>query len=486
MASQMPVARSKAQHLPVTATDLLACDEGQLVQYLKQNRAQEGFDISSLVGVRTLAKSQRDELAQKLSDAALQIERGVDVDELFTRLTGLADRRDDSSSPEPRRWPDESAESTPPPISFHIDEVSNRDGLIEAGGRPVCSAQELWHILAEPTTRHTAILSWLSDGPDTETGAGELKTVFSRQLAQWWIFRKSQWSNRGLDDDKKGLSAFLAVNRRKNERMGAYAMVSAPSFNETLQNQWQRMPAPRQLPDGQPFSVYKDAVQTRLRPYHFTRRLQLKKNPHQQDVWTDWLEYLNFEKWYLELLTAAAESLNQQFLKSWELLSVKESNNNITSGSGRSMTSAFTQVQRLPSVKAVDHIKKLKAIQAERDASNSTIRDFIRDTKPYKRAQAAAYYQRHRVEWVVREARLMETEMSQQGRTAESNSKDDSTRESRKRRRDDEEEKEIPPESQSKRAKGRVGSEKNAAPGATRDRSHTRSLRRSARLRTGV
>ena len=423
------------------------------------------------------------------SGAALQLERGVDelnVDELLTRLTGLADRRDDSSSPEPRRWPGEPAESTPPPIAFQSAEVSSRDGLIEAGGRPACSAQELSHILAEPTTRHTAILSWLSDGPDTETGAGEMKTVFSRQLARWWSFRKSQWSNRGLDGDEEGLSAFLAANRRKYERMGAHAMVSAPSFNETIQRQWQRMPAPRQLPDGQPFSAYKDAVQTRLRPYHFARRLQLKKNPHQQDVWTDWLEYLNFEKWCLESLTAAAESLNQQFLESWKLLSAGELDSNIALGSGRPVASASTQARRRPGAGAVGPAKELEAAQAERDASNKTIRDFIRDTKPYKRAQAAAYYQRHRVEWVIREARLMETEMSQQRRTAESNSKDDSTRESRKRRRDDEEEKEIPPESQSKRAKGRVGSEKNAASGATRDRPYTRSFRRSARLRTGV
>ena len=57
------------------------------------------------------------------------------------------------------------------------------------------------------------------------------------------------------------------------------------------------MPAFRQLPDGQSFSAYKDAVQIRLAPHHhFSRRLQLKKNPHQQDVWTNWLEYLSYEK----------------------------------------------------------------------------------------------------------------------------------------------------------------------------------------------
>jgi hypothetical protein len=49
-------------------------------------------------------------------------------------------------------------------------------------------------------------------------------------------------------------------------------MASAPSFNETVQRRWQHLPATRQLPDDQSFSVYKNAVQTRLTPHHFTRR----------------------------------------------------------------------------------------------------------------------------------------------------------------------------------------------------------------------
>lgn len=132
----------------------------------------------------------------------------------------------------------------------------------------------------------------------------------------------------------------------------------------------------------------------------------------------------------------------------------------------------------------------VEATQAELDASkNNSIHDSKRETKLHKRKQAAAFYQMHRVEWVIREAHLMEAEMSQQRGTAKRNIKDDSTRESKKRRRDDEEEVvPIESQSQSKRARGGVGSE-NAASGATSDRPHIRSLRRSARLaslRNGV
>lgn len=64
--SRMSVAGSEAQDPAVTATDLLAYDEGQLVHYLKRNDGGEGFDISNLVGVKRLTGTQRDELAQRL------------------------------------------------------------------------------------------------------------------------------------------------------------------------------------------------------------------------------------------------------------------------------------------------------------------------------------------------------------------------------------------------------------------------------------
>ena len=62
----MSVAGSNDEHPAVTATDLLAYDERQLVGYLKtQDRGGE-FDISSLAGVDSLRQSQRDDLTQRL------------------------------------------------------------------------------------------------------------------------------------------------------------------------------------------------------------------------------------------------------------------------------------------------------------------------------------------------------------------------------------------------------------------------------------
>ena len=62
----MSVAEIKAHPAP-TATDLLAYDERQVILYLERNRDDDGgFDVSGLVGVERLSKSQRNELAGRL------------------------------------------------------------------------------------------------------------------------------------------------------------------------------------------------------------------------------------------------------------------------------------------------------------------------------------------------------------------------------------------------------------------------------------
>lgn len=62
----MSVAESEVQDLGVTATDVLAYDEGQAVQFLKGIEGDGIFDISGLAGVRSLSESQRNDLAQIL------------------------------------------------------------------------------------------------------------------------------------------------------------------------------------------------------------------------------------------------------------------------------------------------------------------------------------------------------------------------------------------------------------------------------------
>ena len=166
------------------------------------------------------------------------------------------------------------------------------------------------------------------------------------------------------------------------------------------------------------------------------------------------------------MLTVTAESLEQEYRQSRRRLrmAMQSNSNNATSSSA---ASGSTQTrQRCPGAKAVNLVQNLEAAQADWDACQKTICDFIRETELYTHAQTAAYYQRHRVEWVIKEALLMETEMSQQSKMGKS----------KKRGRD-----EILPESRSKRTKQGDG-DGNAASSPTSGKPHTRRSTRHTSL----
>lgn len=111
--------------------------------------------------------------------------------------------------------------------------------------------------------------------------------------------------------------------------------------------------------------------------------------------------------------------------------------------------------------------KELAAARADLDASQKSIDSFIRETRAYRQVCRGAFYQRHRVDWVLKEARLMETEMALQSNSAKS----------KKRKQRDEE----PLEAQPKSAK-RSDGVRIASPGAAPATPHLRrNPRRSAR-----
>ncbi|KAL9636089.1 MAG: hypothetical protein Q9204_002387 [Flavoplaca sp. TL-2023a] len=215
-------------------------------------------------------------------------------------LQKVASRQDGSLDLGPSPSPSESIASTLPPITFQEVEVSCRQELIQSGGCPVCSVQEFSQILAAPTVGYEAVLSWLSDDPDSETGTGDLRQ-----------FLPGSSGGGGKIANRSGTVEGWA-EKRKSLAIGFKAMVPGPSFDETTRRQWQHMPTSRQLPEGQTFSAHSNAVKIRLAPHHFTKPLQLRKDPQRQTVWTDWTEYLSVELRCLEKSIATAESLEPE------------------------------------------------------------------------------------------------------------------------------------------------------------------------------
>ena len=385
--------------------------------------------------------------------------------ELLTRLTSVAGEQDGSRKRTFSRPPVETFESrepTPPPITAAEAEGSSYRELIENGGRPVCSIEDLLYLLTNPTAGYDTLSPWLSDHADAKIGEGEIKTVFSRQFARWWDFRKSQWDNRGKSDGDEGFAAFLQACRSRYDRMGAHQTTSGSSFEATIRRQWQHKPAGRQfrVPDSQAFPPYRDAVKRRLARHNFARPLQLRKDPRRQTKWTNWLEYVGYEQWRLEEQTAIAESLGEQTRLAWIKLlrarssfsqRTKDSYDTDANATSRSAASGSSHTRLR--TKTVNLGKELETARAELHAANKILDDFIRETAPYRQASTAAYHQRLRVDWAVKEARLMEIEMSQQCKTAKSGTRADVEENRKRRRADDGEEKDGDSEPWSKRTR---------------------------------
>ncbi|KAL5120486.1 hypothetical protein ACEQ8H_001504 [Pleosporales sp. CAS-2024a] len=441
-------------NLNLKAKDLLGYNREQLVKYLETTDGPCGFNISGLDGLRHLTKGEKDELGRKLRsaathyhghrDAANPDNETLDVDHLFKLLTRVADEQDGSPARySPRRLSESSCltDDTLPPNTFVEVETSTRTALIDDGARPACSIEELLRILSTPTASDKAVRPWLSDDTDPNIREGELKTVFTRQFDRWWDFRKSQWYSRGIVDCEEGISAFIQASRSLHEGLGEYRTLSNASFDQMIRREWQLKRQYRQLPGEPEFKSYHKAVTTRLTPYCFARPLHLKKNPSKQTPWTNWLEYLSYEKWWLEELIADANALEEPYLHARQRLleirrhSSREAASNGTDSSSCSTTPEATHVQQ-PMAKLISQVQELEAVT---DAINMTVDKFLQETERYARALRAVHSQRRRVEWIFGEACLMDAEMSQQSTIAKKTNKD------KKRRRGGHEEDEPAP-----------------------------------------
>ncbi|KAL2015098.1 hypothetical protein VTK56DRAFT_6312 [Thermocarpiscus australiensis] len=156
----------------LTGRRLLDSD-AELAQYMKQNRrAKGGFDLGEVDGWDNLAKEQRDQLAQRSKDGALQANdetqsRPVDLDGVAARLREISDNHDAlppaaSRSPRYERSPtpfyDEAAETKQSEtIAYHE--------LVSDGGRPLYHISSLQKVLDDPEGHREMLLPW-QDYPD--------------------------------------------------------------------------------------------------------------------------------------------------------------------------------------------------------------------------------------------------------------------------------------------------------------------------------
>ena len=68
------------------------------------------------------------------------------------------------------------------------------------------------------------------------------------------------------------------------------------------------------------FSAYAEAMKRRLAQHGFTKPFQLQKDPMQQDALTTWVEYLNYEYFWLDWFSNAIQRLKPDRDQAWQKL----------------------------------------------------------------------------------------------------------------------------------------------------------------------
>ncbi|KAK7421732.1 hypothetical protein QQZ08_009820 [Neonectria magnoliae] len=199
------------------------------------------------------------------------------------------------------------------------------------------------------------------------------------------------------------------------------------------------------------FPQYAEAVKRRLARHGFTRPFHLHEDLKQQDKLTTWIEYLNFECWWLDRHTSVIEHFKPAHDKAWqELVDLKVLRPHETPESVRTMASAIQEraeedqawgaVKRAKSEAAKVykitqddpwrlHIPKAKRIPMLGAATNklNTAKErlqwikrrndqtttFVQETSGYDDAKRDAARQSMLIQWLLEQVPLIEAEMTQ-------------------------------------------------------------------------
>lgn len=149
--------------------------------------------------------------------------------------------------------------------------------------------------------------------------------VFWHPLERWREFQNWQGDNRGVSaTDDENLAAFRNEKRRHFESTGLGKMTTTPGFDETIEQMWQNAKHGRQWKQdnfrevrGGSFNEYVEAARRRLADHGFTEAFELLEEPKQQSERVTWIEYLEFEYWWLDRYTGSVQRYQEQHDAAW-------------------------------------------------------------------------------------------------------------------------------------------------------------------------
>ncbi|KAK1768843.1 hypothetical protein QBC33DRAFT_557604 [Phialemonium atrogriseum] len=419
---------------------------------MKENRRPGGGYDLPVNGWDKLSKNERTQPGERLkaqqralAQSSTACSRPLDLDKLDARLRDVSESS--GALPQARtRFFERSGNTTPglddDVVCREIESEAYSD-LVNDGGRPLYPIDLLGQVSRAAEEYREMLRPW-----QNPLEARKPWEVFHRQLRRWRDFRKWQNDNRGLEEDDGGFPSY--VERTKlEERKWAWEL-------EQAQRQRQRYFCREHGCDG--FPDYVEAVRRRLAQHNFTRPFQLHEDPTQQDKLTTWIEYLNFECWWLDRYTRTIQRLKPDHDKAWQdLVDLKVLRPGETNESIRTDASAMRGEAEKEQAKNAVQRAKSEALrvytltQKEPGRSRFSRSTHIDDRRCYgqivfgKRsvgvAQKTRDAARHTIllQWVLEQAPLIEAEMTK--RETDKTGPDGATRKKRLATDEDHEEK---------------------------------------------
>lgn len=320
----------------------------------------------------------------------------IDFDQLLAKLNSIDATRDPfsreitpPSSFSPSQQPARSPTRSPEPDASKAYQIRCYHELVDDGGHPPVALELLDEIYLHHAQYVEEVGPWLAGGP--VSSADDLG-VYSRPLERWRQFRRWQRDNRGTQDT---LSAFRQRKQRDYVSRGLEQLAAAPGFDDTIRKMWaheQREQSTIRETAGD-FEGYVAAARRRLREHGFTEEFRLDEDPRRQNGRLTWIEYLEFEYWWLDKRARSVKAAQERQERAWEEV--------VKSGIPRpgQTSEHFLASHAQPTA---DGNSPHTSHSARREASQAKLVDrLIRTARAYKDAKAAEARQLGLVQWAL-------------------------------------------------------------------------------------
>jgi hypothetical protein len=250
----------------------------------------------------------------------------IDFDQVFAKLSSIDATRDPFSreivppSPfSPSQQPARSPTRSPEPDASKLYQIQCYRELVDDGGHPPVALELLDEIYLHHARYVEQLGPWLAGGP--VSSADDLG-VYSRPLARWQQFRRWQRDNRGGDAPEDTLQAFRQRKQREYASRGLGQLAADPCFDETTRKMWahEQQEHSKIRESAVDFKGYVAAARRRLRDHGFTDEFRLDEDPRRQDARLTWIEYLEFEYWWLDERAQSVKAARERQERAWKAI----------------------------------------------------------------------------------------------------------------------------------------------------------------------